>query len=124
MGQALLSVLRKYRSASFDRNDAFALFHIIEVVDGQVSEDFRLPRRPKDFDFIDAFPAAEAEVNSEIMLGEVTAPGAQERTRRSDRQGERAAQVAGDDPVHPQKKNRPAASLTRLLAGLSYILPC
>jgi len=50
-------------------------------------------------------------------------PGAQESTRWSDSQGERTPEVDGDDPVHPQKKNRPAVSLTRLLAGLSYILP-
>src|SRR5580704_8336975 len=71
---------RRRPLSSFDRNNALAFFHRIEMVGGQVSQSFYLSRRPKDFDFVDAFPAPEAEVNAEIVLRKVTA-SAEDLTR-------------------------------------------
>ena len=42
------------------------------MVSGQIGPDFRLPVRPQDFDFIDAFPTAQTKVNPEITLGKIT----------------------------------------------------
>src|SRR5487761_391039 len=56
------------------RNDAFAFFHFVEVAGGQVREDLRFSRGPKDFDFFQSFPTAKAKMNPEAVLREIPAP--------------------------------------------------